>query len=475
MQTKTTMLAAWPVAALAALLWLPATTWGQEDTASEPPAEATEDIAEETGEEGAEETPSAAPQEIIEKYPEIKQAVELLRTAKFEECLAKLQEATEKYPELPPGRLVYAELLIKAKQTAMGRSELEKVAVEAADDPRVPLSMAAVALAEGRNADALLQIGKALELAENFEFAEEGAKGRFLAKAYLARSTVAERREEWQTAKDDLMMWLEQDPDSAAVRQRLGQASFFLGEVDEAREQLKLAKEKNENLSPPATALAGFHARKDEHEKAEELFKEGIANDASSPLAYYAYAQWLYNRQRVQEARELVVQGLESIPEAKNLRVLRAVLARHLKSFEEAEAELDDLLRESPNNFELRNELALALAEQQDGRKQQRAFQIAAQNFQAQRNNAKYVATLGWISYRLGRLEDAEKLITAAARMSGGRTQPDVLYYLAHVMAEKGKNDDVKKLLTKITDSEVPFAFREDASQWLERLNAAGP
>lgn len=453
------------------VLLLSASAWGQEappksESADTPPAAAAPAAPDAATSEG---------EEVVNKYPQIKEAIDLLRQFKFDECFKKLEEAEAAHPELPPARLVYSELLIKVNQLAIGRAEMEKVAVERPDDPRIPLSMAAVGLAEGRNADSLLQVNRALDLAQNFDFKDPDLKSKFLAKAYLARATVAERREDWKGVKEDVLKWLEVEPKSGPVRQRLAQAVFFLGDVEGAEAELRQAKGDVPGLAPPETTLASFYSKQKEMEKAEELFRKGIEADPNNPQGYHAFAQWLFQRGRAREAREQAVKGLETLPDSKDLRVLRAVLARYLKSYEEAEAELDDLLRETPNNLALRNELALALAEQQDGNKQKRAFQMAAENFQAQRNNTDYIATLGWVNYRLGRMEDAERLITAAARMAGNNARPDLLYYLAHIFAEKGNNEDVKKLLTQITASEVPFAFKDDASQWLERLNSSSP
>jgi tetratricopeptide (TPR) repeat protein len=165
--------------------------------------------------------------------------------------------------------------------------------------------------------------------------------------------------------------------------------------------------------------------------------------------------------------------GLQTLPEARDLRMLRAILARHLKSYEEAEAELDDLLRDQPNNGLLLNELALALVEQQDPQKQRRAMEIAVKLVQANSKSPDFVSTFGWVNYRMGQMDRAKQALDLAIKLAGTQVRPDIYYYFAHILTEEGKNDEVKKLLTKIVQAEQPFAFKDDATQWLERLNAS--
>lgn len=459
-------------------LWTTGTAIAQDEATDKPKTEAAAEEgkkAESKSEGPTAENPGDAPSdaEVIDKYPEIRDAIDSLKQFKFDECLKKLEDASAKHPELPPGRLIYAELLVKANQLGVARQEFEKAVLDNPNDPRVYLSMGAIGMAEGRRTDAYFQFNHAIELADKFDFKEEGGKEKFLGKCYLGRASIFEIRKDWKAALADIEKWVASDPKNGAARQRLARCYFFLGDIPKAEQELKQAKEDGPKLSPPDTAMATFYAANEEHDKAEEAFRKGVEADPNNPLVYQSFAQWLFTRNRVAEAKEQAVKGLQTLPDSRELRTLRAKLARHLKSYEEAEAELDDLLKENPNNIDLRNELALALAEQQDGTKQKRAYQIAQENFNVNRNSPDLMATFGWVNYRVGQMENAEKLINTAARLVGTQARPDILYYLAHVLAEKGQNEDVKKLLSQISESELPFAFKDDATQWLDRLKSS--
>ena len=79
------------------------------------------------------------------------------------------------------------------------------------------------------------------------------------------------------------------------------------------------------------------------------------------------------------------------------------------------------------------------MIEQDDAAKQSRGLQLADVNALQFPRSAEVVATLGWALYRAGRLDQAEQKLRAA--VTGGRTTPDIAYFLARVLADKGQTD----------------------------------
>ena len=59
----------------------------------------------------------------------------------------------------------------------------------------------------------------------------------------------------------------------------------------------------------------------------------------------------------------------------------------------------------SPSNFAASNNLALALCEQSDNLKKNRALEYAQINAQRYPKMADAASTLGWVQYRLGHLQ----------------------------------------------------------------------
>ena len=414
--------------------------------------------------------PPAAAADDATKFPEVVDAIELFKQLKFNESREKLREAVQKHPELAPADLIYAELLIKSGQIPLGRKEIEDVVVAMPGDPRAYMALGAIGLAEGRWTDALLQYEKAAEVAQTFAFVNDEEKQKFLNKCSLGRGTVHENRKNWSLARKEFEKWLESDPKNGPIRQRLARAIFFEGDVERAFKELQQAKADDDRLSPPETALASFYATNNDFEKAEEYFKKGIEAESDELIPYQTYAQWLFNRGRTKEAKEQTMVALRALPTNRTLRLMRSIFARHLKAYDEAETELEDLLRESSDDAMVRNELALTLAEQPDPTKTRRAFELAAQNVRANQRSADLLATFGWVNYRLGNLDQAERFLKAALQLSQQQTRPELFYYMAHVLAERGNNADAKKLLDQIVASDAPFAFKDEAKEWAKRL-----
>ena len=80
---------------------------------------------------------------------------------------------------------------------------------------------------------------------------------------------------------------------------------------------------------------------------------------------------------------------------------------------------------------------------------------------------------MGWAYYRAGHLDQADRLLLAAVQ--GVRTTPDIAYYLARFLNDKGQTDDARKLLQSATGTPGAFAHREDANALLKSLPQKPP
>ena len=81
------------------------------------------------------------------------------------------------------------------------------------------------------------------------------------------------------------------------------------------------------------------------------------------------------------------------------------------------------------------------------------------------------LATLGTVYYRLGRLEDADKVLQAV--VGSGQGNSDAAFILAHVRADRGQSDTMVPLLKMALHASGLFIYRKDAQQWLDRLTTS--
>ena len=114
------------------------------------------------------------------------------------------------------------------------------------------------------------------------------------------------------------------------------------------------------------------------------------------------------------------------------------------------------------------NLLALTLIEQDDKAKQSRGLQLADVNSQQFPRFPRSRPRSAGLSIALAALDPAEQKLRAA--VTGVRTTPDIVYFLARVFADKGHTDDARKLLQSATNSAGAFAHRRDAEALLKTL-----
>jgi len=167
--------------------------------------------------------------------------------------------------------------------------------------------------------------------------------------------------------------------------------------------------------------------------------------------------------------RELASQALKIYPDSLEAEILLGVCAFGQKDYRTAEQCFQAANQQAANNFPASNNLALALCEQNDEAKRRRALQYAEKNARQYPWNTEAASTYGWVLYKLGRLDDAEKVLLAlpTADMSG-----DTAYYVARVSVDRGRKHEAQRLLEAALKKKVFFCMRPDADSLLAQLDS---
>jgi tetratricopeptide (TPR) repeat protein len=441
---------AWLITVVVAALWS-TSSWSQ-DAAKPAAGEGAAKGAKPPGEPGEKDLEAAAAK---------------AREGRLSDALSLIKEKAAKHPEWPPAQVILARLLFQINQVVPARRALEQAAIEAPDHPEVYLTFGGLALAEGRVSDARLNFENAQLLLAAGQWDAEKMKA--LRREVLAGlAAVAEAREDWKTNLARLNAWLELEPKNGPVRQRLGRTLFRLGKTDDAFTALSQAVKDEPTLEPAAVSMGLLFSQKGDQKKAEEWFDYARKVDPKSARVRLAQATWLLNLGRADEARADIDEALTLDPNMKEAQKIRALIAWHLRDLAGAEAILEPLHREAPADPAVANLLALSLVEQDDKSKKERGSQLADVNVLQFPRSPEVLATLGWALYRAGRLDQAEQKLRNA--VSGVRTTPDIAYFLARVIADKGQTDDARKLLQSVTNVPGAFAHRDDAKALLKTL-----
>jgi tetratricopeptide (TPR) repeat protein len=399
---------------------------------------------------------------------ELDAAVQKIREGRNDEALALIREKAAKHPEWSPAPLILARILLGAGQAAPGRHYLERAAIEAPKHPDVYLTFGSMAVSDGRFSDARLNFQTALDLIGSGQWDAEKVR-MFRREALSGLSAVAEAREDWKTAQDDLNALLELDPKSGQARQQLARVLFRLDKTDEAFNTLKQAVLDTPALEPAAISMGRLFIQKGDAKKAEEWFDYALKVEPVSARVRIARAGWLLDQGRAPLARAEADEALKLDPKSTDAQRTKGFVAWHLRDLAGSEAILEPLHRALPNDGGTANLLALTMVEQDDPVKRARGLQLAEVNARQNPRSHDNLATLGWAHYRSGHLDQAEQLLRAASQ--GIRISPDLAYYLARVLADKGRTEDARRLLQGATGVTGAFAHRDEANSLLKTLN----
>jgi Flp pilus assembly protein TadD len=408
-----------------------------------------------------------AAKQVNAEDKELGEIANKVKAGRLDEALAALKEKAAKHPEWSPVQLILARLLFAANQAVPGRRALEKAASEAPDHPEVYMTFGNLALSEGRFSDARLNFENALSLVGTGGFDAEKAST-FRRVAFDGLAKVAESREDWKLAETRLRALLELDSKNGAARQRLGAALFRLGKTKDAFTALEQAVKDTPALDPPGVSMALLFSQKGDNKKAEEWFDYAQQADPKSARVHTVRANWLFERGQAKAARPEIEEAVKLEPASKDAQRLHGLIAWHLRDLTAAEQILERLHRDLPADAVAANLLALALVEQEDATKRKRGLELADVNTLQFARSTEVQSTLVWALYRQGRVDHAHQKLREI--FSGVRLTPDIAYFFARVVADKGLTDDARKLLQWAMQSPLPFAHRDDATALVKSL-----
>jgi tetratricopeptide (TPR) repeat protein len=401
---------------------------------------------------------------------ELQDALEEFKKGNFDETLKMLEAAVEKYPRLPPAQVIMATWFFQARRPDLGRAALERAVLDTPDDPEPYLLFADLGLQDrqGRRVTAACVLyEKGAELLAKFNGDAERKK---LMEQHVERglSSVAAARQQWDVAQQHLEKWLELSPGNARALVALASVLFQQDLIDESLARLKAAAEANENSLTPEAQIALWYEQKGDSKKAEEWMIKALTTDTKNPRTRLAAAQWALNAGRIEEARDQCDYAikLEATLAAKQLR---GIIALFEKDFREAEKQFEAVVDEQPSSFAATNNLALALIEQDEVRKQRRALDLAADNARQYNRSAEAFSTYGWILYKLGQIDQAIQALQQSFRLDN-TPSPDTMYYMAQALYDKEQYEQAKQLVDKALESKRPFSMKKETEELVKEL-----
>jgi Tfp pilus assembly protein PilF len=402
-----------------------------------------------------------------EQSKEITEAVTKFKERDFDGALKLLKEATKKDENLPPANIIMAEFFSQANIPQGARSALEQAVKDSPNDPEAYIIMGDIAMRERRVTEANLLYGKAASMIAEFKGSAK-RKELFQPRILSGMAAVEEASGNWSGSQKQLEAWLALEPKSAAAMQRLARCLFQQKDAEGALKKLKESAKVEAATLTPEAILAQLYQQAGDKENAKKMMEAALAAAPNDLQTRLVAAQWALETGQIEKAQEQAAAAMQIDPRSLEAKILRGVVALFQKDYPAAERYFESAHLQSPRNFAASNNLALALIEQKNDAKRRRAAEYAENNAQQYPKVAEAASTYGWVLYKIGRLDDAEKAFQVA--ISGGQFSPDTAYYIARLSVDRGRNAQAKQWLEGALKSTQPFAMRQEAQALLDEI-----
>ena len=159
----------------------------------------------------------------------------------------------------------------------------------------------------------------------------------------------------------------------------------------------------------------------------------------------------LYQRQKAfSEAEAFLREKLERTPDNVGIRFQLAAVLERLKRFDEAEAQFEKVLELEPDSAAALNYLGYMLADQ--GVSLDQSLNYVTRAIEQDPHNGAYLDSLGWVYFKMGRLDLAEDNLLKALKSL--RLTGVVYDHLGDLYFQKGDRERAVAYWRKALDQE---------------------
>lgn len=198
-------------------------------------------------------------------------------------------------------------------------------------------------------------------------------------------------------------------------------ANYYLGRIAQNREEHKIAisyylkVKSGDYVFDSKMRIAGLFARLGRVDEGLQQLEVLAEKQTSWPLrvrAYLAQGEILASKQRYAEGMEMYSRALQQKPDDADLLYARALMAEKVDRIDITEADLLKLLSAEPENANALNALGYTLADRTERLEEARDYIKRAAELVP--DDPAILDSLGWVSYRLGNMQDALKWLGMA-------------------------------------------------------------
>ena len=458
----------------------------------------------------------------------------LLGSGRAAEAPAEYDRILQGHPDDPAVTMQLAEMYLLTGHAAEARKILTRTLRRDPRSYQAHLLMARLLRGEGRAEEALERYGRALDLNWSAEVQAEEAElltaRREYDRAEALYRDIIDREERNEAAHLGLIrLFLRQDREDDALAELLSLrratdkplwvdmavARLYIkrGQDDEAREilerslkregaaetrlllaallhkqgkdeaalrQVRLIDDEAPEYPEALGLMAEIYRALNRADDAVLIFERRVASDKTRHPAMYPLLAALHDEQgRAALARRALEQGIEHYPEDEDLLYVYGSFLETRDEHTRAMAIMERLVELNPNNAAALNFVGYSWAD--EGENLPRALDYIMRAALLKPESAAIRDSLGWVFYRLGRLEEAVAELEKARQ---GDDDPEIAEHLAEVYEKSGKKEAAltlyRELLGKLdavqgTDADAARRKLEEHIRRLESPPETGP
>lgn len=300
-----------------------------------------------------------------------------------------------RYPKASAMRLSYSRFLIDQKQWEKALGQFRHLLAETPDDADATYAAGLLALQIDQVAEAERYLKRTLELRPDHD----------QSRLYLGQAAEQGKR------YDEAAQWY-RDIDSGD--------SYF-----EAQTRLAIVLSRQGDIEAARNQLRSIQVDDDQQHVQRVLTEEQILREAK----------------RHTEALQVLNEALTLLPDEKDLRYARALVAEKLDMVDLAESDLRWILKIDPKNASALNALGYTLADRTT--RHQEALELLQQAITLKPDDPFVLDSLGWAHYRLGNHTEAVKNLRRALE---GRNDAQIAAHLGEVLWVTGNRHEAESV-----------------------------
>ncbi|CDF92668.1 MULTISPECIES: tetratricopeptide repeat protein [unclassified Pseudomonas] len=338
------------------------------------------------------------PPEAGEVAPILLRARLLQGLNRGDEALPLLEKSIKKYPDDKRLRLTYARMLVENNRMDDAKVEFSSLVQQYPEDDELRYSLALVCLE-----------AKAWDEAKGY-LEDLIARESHVDSAHLNLGRIAEERNDPESA---LIEYAQVGPGNDYLPAQLRQADILIGNGKTAEAQSRLA----------------------------------VQRDAQPDYGIQLYlieAETLSANNQSDKAWNVLQQALKQYPDDLNLLYTRAMLAEKRNDLAQMEKDLRLIIQRDPDNAMALNALGYTLSDRTT--RYAEAKVLIEQAHQLNPEDPAVLDSLGWVNFRLGNLDEAERLLRQALERFPDQ---EVAAHLGEVLWAAGKQREARQIWSK--------------------------